>query len=58
MSQSTTTPIKQAKAPAAAGSGKDPLHMIEKLETKTKAVYVLSWSKRLHMGKEIIVHRS
>lgn len=42
MSQSTTTPIKQAKAPAAPGSAKDPVHMIEKLETKTKAVYVLS----------------
>ncbi|KAG9593392.1 hypothetical protein KCU77_g17020, partial [Aureobasidium melanogenum] len=38
MSQSTTTPIKQAKAPAAPGGQKDPLHMIEKLETKTKAV--------------------
>ncbi|CAD0109461.1 unnamed protein product [Aureobasidium uvarum] len=40
MSQSTTTPIKQAKAPAAAGSEKDPVRMIEKLDIKTKAVYV------------------
>ncbi|CAD0112261.1 unnamed protein product, partial [Aureobasidium uvarum] len=38
MSQSTTTPIKQAKAPAAAGSEKDPVRMIEKLDIKTKAV--------------------
>lgn len=41
MSQSTT-PIKQAKPAAAAGSEKDPVRMIEKLETKTKAVYVFS----------------
>jgi hypothetical protein len=39
---SSTTPIKQAKPAAAAGSEKDPVRMIEKLETKTKAVYVLS----------------
>ncbi|KEQ95054.1 hypothetical protein AUEXF2481DRAFT_233239 [Aureobasidium subglaciale EXF-2481] len=37
MSQSTT-PVKQAKPPAAAGSEKDPLRLIEKLEVKTKAV--------------------
>jgi hypothetical protein len=41
MSQSTT-PVKQAKPAAAAGSEKDPVRMIEKLETKTKAVYVSS----------------
>jgi len=41
MSQSTT-PVKQAKPAAAAGSEKDPVRMLEKLETKTKAVYVLS----------------
>jgi hypothetical protein len=41
MSQSTT-PVKQAKPAAATGSEKDPVRMIEKLETKTKAVYVLS----------------
>lgn len=40
MSQSTT-PVKQAKPSAAAGE-KDPVRMLEKLETKTKAVYVLS----------------
>jgi hypothetical protein len=50
MSQSTT-PIKQAKPAAAAGSEKDPVRMIEKLETKTKAVYVLSLpSYMLHHG--------
>ncbi|KAI5200326.1 hypothetical protein E4T39_05733 [Aureobasidium subglaciale] len=37
MSQSTT-PVKQAKPSAAAGSEKDPLRLIEKLEVKTKAV--------------------
>ncbi|KAI5241748.1 hypothetical protein E4T43_05318 [Aureobasidium subglaciale] len=37
MSQSTN-PVKQAKPPAAAGSEKDPLRLIEKLEVKTKAV--------------------
>ncbi|KAH0284218.1 hypothetical protein M436DRAFT_62189 [Aureobasidium namibiae CBS 147.97] len=37
MSQSTT-PVKQAKPAAAAGSEKDPVRMLEKLETKTKAV--------------------
>ncbi|KAI4744534.1 hypothetical protein E4T50_05105 [Aureobasidium sp. EXF-12298] len=37
MSQ-TTTPVKQAKPAAAAGAEKDPVRMIEKLETKTKAV--------------------
>jgi hypothetical protein len=41
MSQ-TTTPVKQAKPAAAAGAEKDPVRMIEKLETKTKAVYVIS----------------
>ncbi|THY79671.1 hypothetical protein D6C95_09756, partial [Aureobasidium pullulans] len=35
---SSTTPIKQAKPAAPAGSEKDPVRMIEKLETKTKAV--------------------
>lgn len=60
MSQSTTTPIKQAKAPAASGQ-KDPVHMIEKLETKTKAVYVsimTSVQKRPHMEEETIAHSS
>lgn len=37
---SSTTPVKQAKPAAPAGSEKDPVRMIEKLETKTKAVYV------------------
>ncbi|TIA27834.1 hypothetical protein D6C79_10491, partial [Aureobasidium pullulans] len=35
---SSTTPVKQAKPAAPAGSEKDPVRMIEKLETKTKAV--------------------
>jgi hypothetical protein len=54
---SSTTPIKQAKPAAAAGSEKDPVRMIEKLETKTKAVYVLSLPitrapNGLHVEKE------
>jgi hypothetical protein len=40
MSQSTTTPIKQAKPLASSTGEKDAIHMIEKLEIKTKAMYV------------------